>query len=149
MRTYTPKPGDVQRDWYVVDATDVVLGRLASQVATLLRGKHKPTFAPHVDGGDFVIIINADKVALSGNKRETKMAYRHSGYPGGLTATPYGEFLDTKPERAIEKAVRGMIPKTSLGRTQMTHLKVYAGSEHPHTAQQAKPFEITQVSQQA
>jgi large subunit ribosomal protein L13 len=149
VRTYTPKPGDVQRDWYVVDATDVVLGRLASQVATLLRGKHKPTFAPHVDGGDFVIVINADKVALSGNKRETKMAYRHSGYPGGLTATPYGEFLDTKPERAIEKAVRGMIPKTSLGRTQMTHLKVYAGSEHPHTAQQAKPFEITQVSQQA
>ena len=149
MRTYTPKPGDVQRDWYVIDATDVVLGRLASQVAILLRGKHKPTFAPHVDGGDFVIIINADKVALSGNKRETKMAYRHSGYPGGLTATPYGEFLDTKPERAIEKAVRGMIPKTSLGRTQMTHLKVYAGSEHPHTAQQAKPFEITQVSQQA
>jgi len=149
VRTYTPKPGDVQRDWYVIDATDVVLGRLASQVATLLRGKHKPTFAPHVDGGDFVIIINADKVALSGNKRETKMAYRHSGYPGGLTATPYGEFLDSKPERAIEKAVRGMIPKTSLGRTQMTHLKVYAGSEHPHTAQQAKPFEITQVSQQA
>ncbi len=149
MRTYTPKPGDVQRDWYVVDATDVVLGRLASQVAILLRGKHKPTFAPHVDGGDFVIIINADKVALSGNKRETKLAYRHSGYPGGLTATPYGEFLDTKPERAVEKAVRGMIPKTSLGRTQMTHLKVYAGSEHPHTAQQAKPFEITQVSQQA
>jgi large subunit ribosomal protein L13 len=149
VRTYTPKPGDVQRDWHVIDATDVVLGRLASQVATLLRGKHKPTFAPHVDGGDFVIIINADKVALSGNKRETKMAYRHSGYPGGLTATPYGEFLDTKPERAVEKAVRGMIPKTSLGRTQMTHLKVYAGSEHPHTAQQAKPFEITQVSQQA
>jgi large subunit ribosomal protein L13 len=149
VRTYTPKPGDVQRDWYVIDATDVVLGRLASQVAILLRGKHKPTFAPHVDGGDFVIIINADKVALSGNKRETKLAYRHSGYPGGLTATPYGEFLDTKPERAVEKAVRGMIPKTSLGRTQMTHLKVYAGSEHPHTAQQAKPFEITQVSQQA
>lgn len=149
MRTYTPKPGDVQRDWYVIDATDVVLGRLASQVAILLRGKHKPTFAPHVDGGDFVIIINADKVALSGNKRETKIAYRHSGYPGGLTATPYGEFLDAKPERAVEKAVRGMIPKTSLGREQMTHLKVYAGSEHPHTAQQAKPFEITQVSQQA
>jgi len=149
VRTYTPKPGDVQRDWYVVDATDVVLGRLASQVAILLRGKHKPTVASQVDGGDFVIIIDAEKVARSGNKRETKMAYRHSGYPGGLTATPYGEFLDTKPERAIEKAVRGMIPKTSLGRTQMTHLKVYAGSEHPHTAQQAKPFEITQVSQQA
>jgi large subunit ribosomal protein L13 len=149
VRTYSPKPADIQREWHVIDATDVVLGRLAVQTATLLRGKHKPTFAPHVDGGDFVIIINADKVALSGNKRETKLAYRHSGYPGGLTATPYGEFLDTKPERAVEKAVRGMIPKTSLGRTQMTHLKVYAGSEHPHTAQQAKPFEITQVSQQA
>jgi large subunit ribosomal protein L13 len=149
VRTYTPKPGDVQRDWYVVDATDVVLGRLASQVATLLRGKHKPTFAPHVDGGDFVIIINADKVALSGNKREQKMAYNHSGYPGGLRAVAYGDLLDKHPERAVERAVRGMIPKTSLGRTQMTHLKVYAGSEHPHTAQQAKPFEITQVSQQA
>ena len=149
MRTYTPKPGDVQRDWYVIDATDVVLGRLATQVATLLRGKHKPTFAPHVDGGDFVIVINADKVALSGNKRETKMAYRHSGYPGGLRATPYGELLEKNPERAIEKAVRGMIPKTTLGRQQLTKLKVYRGAEHPHAAQQPQPFEITQVAQQA
>lgn len=149
MRTYTPKPGDVQRDWYVIDATDVVLGRLATQVATLLRGKHKPTFAPHVDGGDFVIVINADKVALSGNKRETKMAYRHSGYPGGLRATPYGELLEKNPERAIEKAVRGMIPKTTLGRQQLSKLKVYRGAEHPHAAQQPQPFEITQVSQQA
>ncbi|PZR54891.1 50S ribosomal protein L13 [Xylanimonas oleitrophica] len=149
MRTYTPKPGDVQRDWYVVDATDVVLGRLASQVATLLRGKHKPTFAPHVDGGDFVIVINADKVALSGNKRTTKMAYRHSGYPGGLRAVAYGELLEKNPERAIEKAVRGMLPKNSLARQQLGKLKVYRGAEHPHAAQQPQPFEITQVSQQA
>jgi large subunit ribosomal protein L13 len=149
VRTYTPKPGDLQRDWYVIDATDVVLGRLATQVATLLRGKHKPTFAPHADGGDFVIVINADKVALSGNKRATKMAYRHSGYPGGLTATPYSELLDKNPEKAIMKAVQGMIPKTTLGRQQLTKLKVYRGSEHPHAAQQPKPFEITQVSQQA
>ncbi|MCA5892636.1 50S ribosomal protein L13 [Isoptericola sp. NEAU-Y5] len=149
MRTYTPKPGEVQRDWYVVDATDVVLGRLATQVATLLRGKHKPTFAPHVDGGDFVIVINADKVALSGNKRETKLAYRHSGYPGGLRSVTYGELLEKNPERAVEKAVRGMIPKTSLGRDQLGKLKVYRGAEHPHAAQQPKPFEITQVSQQA
>jgi large subunit ribosomal protein L13 len=149
VRTYTPKPGDVQRDWYVVDATDVVLGRLASQVATLLRGKHKPTFAPHVDGGDFVVVINADKVALSGNKRTSKMAYRHSGYPGGLRSVAYGELLEKNPERAVEKAVRGMLPKNSLGRQQLSKLKVYRGSEHPHAAQQPKPFEITQVAQQA
>ena len=147
MRTYTPKPGDVQRDWYVIDATDVVLGRLATHVATLLRGKHKPTFAPHVDGGDFVIVINAEKVALSGNKREQKMAYNHSGYPGGLRAVAYGDLLDKHPERAVEKAVRGMLPKTSLGRAQLGKLKVYAGAEHPHAAQQPQPFEITQVAQ--
>ncbi|WP_435738780.1 50S ribosomal protein L13 [Cellulosimicrobium sp. PMB13] len=147
MRTYTPKPGDIQRNWYVIDATDVVLGRLATHVATLLRGKHKPTFAPHVDGGDFVIVINAGKVALSGNKREQKMAYNHSGYPGGLRATAYGDLLDKHPERAVEKAVRGMVPKTSLGRAQMGKLKVYAGAEHPHAAQQPQPFEITQVAQ--
>jgi large subunit ribosomal protein L13 len=149
VRTYTPKPGDVQATWHVVDATDVVLGRLASQVATLLRGKHKPTFAPHVDGGDFVIVINADKVALSGNKRETKLAYRHSGYPGGLRSVSYGELLDNNPERAVEKAVRGMLPKNTLGRDQLKKLKVYRGAEHPHAAQQPQPFEITQVSQQA
>jgi large subunit ribosomal protein L13 len=149
VRTYTPKPDEVQRDWYVVDATDVILGRLASQVATLLRGKHKPTFAPHVDGGDFVIVINADKVALSGNKRETKLAYRHSGYPGGLRSVAYGELLEKNPERAVEKAVRGMLPKNSLAAQQLKKLKVYRGAEHPHAAQQPKPFEITQVSQQA
>ena len=147
VRTYTPKPGDVERTWHVIDATDVVLGRLATQVATLLRGKHKATFAPHVDGGDFVIVINAEKVALTGNKREQKLAYRHSGYPGGLRAVPYSELLAKKPDRAVEKAVRGMLPKTSLARTQMGKLKVYAGPEHPHAAQQPKPFEITQVAQ--
>lgn len=147
MRTYTPKPGDVQSDWYVIDATDVVLGRLATHVATLLRGKHKATFAPHVDGGDFVIVINADKVALTGNKREQKLAYTHSGYPGGLRAVAYSELLEKHPERAVEKAVRGMLPKTTLGRNQLGKLKVYRGSEHPHAAQQPKPFEITQVAQ--
>lgn len=147
VRTYTPKPGDIQKDWYVIDATDVILGRLATHVATLLRGKHKPTFAPHMDGGDFVIVINAGKVALSGNKLEQKKAYSHSGYPGGLSAIPYSELMEKNPAQAVEKAVRGMIPKTSLGRMQMGKLKVYAGSEHPHAAQQPKPFEITQVAQ--
>ncbi len=148
VRTYTPKPGDVEKTWYVIDATDVVLGRLASQVATLLRGKHKPIFAPHLDTGDFVIVINADKVALTGQKREKKIAYRHSGYPGGLRSTPYSELLEKFPERAVEKAVRGMLPKNSLGRTQLKKLKVYAGGEHPHQAQQPTVFEITQVAQQ-
>ena len=143
MRTYSPKPGDVTHAWHVIDASDVVLGRLASQAATLLRGKHKPIYAPHVDTGDFVIVINADKVALTGNKREAKMAYRHSGYPGGLRATPYAVLLEKHPE----KAVKGMLPKNSLGRKMAKKLKVYAGSEHPHLAQQPVPFEITQVAQ--
>jgi large subunit ribosomal protein L13 len=147
VRTYTPKPGDVTKNWYVIDATDVVLGRLATQVATLLRGKHKPTFAPHVDNGDFVIVINADKVALTGSKREQKLAYHHSGYPGGLRATSYAQLLATKPERAVEKAVAGMIPKNSLGRAQISKLKVYRGAEHPHSAQKPQTFEITQVAQ--
>ena len=147
MRTYTPKPGDVERHWHVIDATDVVLGRLATQAATLLRGKHKPVFAPHVDTGDFVIIINAGKVALTGNKREQKLAYRHSGYPGGLRATRYTELLEENPQKAVEKAIRGMLPKTTLGRQMLGKLKVYAGSEHPHAAQQPQPFQITQVAQ--
>ncbi|WP_022919734.1 50S ribosomal protein L13 [Ruania albidiflava] len=147
MRTYTPKPGDTERTWYVIDATDVVLGRLASHAATLLRGKHKPTFAPHVDGGDYVIIINADKVALTGSKRDKKIAYRHSGYPGGLKATSYAELLEKNPVRAVEKAIRGMIPKNRLGSAQMNKLKVYRGAEHPHSAQQPQTFEITQVAQ--
>ena len=147
MRTYTPKPGEIARNWHVIDATDVVLGRLASQTAIILRGKHKPTFAPHVDAGDFVIIINADKVALTGAKLEQKKAYRHSGFPGGLKSTSYTELLAKSPAKAVEKAVRGMLPHTTLGREQLTHLKVYAGSEHPHSAQKPVPFEITQVSQ--
>jgi large subunit ribosomal protein L13 len=147
MRTYTPKPGEITRAWHVIDATDVVLGRLATQAATLLRGKHKATFAPHVDTGDFVIIVNADKVALTGAKADQKRAYRHSGFPGGLRSQTYTELLATHPEKAVEKAVRGMLPRTSLGRQQLTKLKVYAGPEHPHAAQQPKPFEITQVAQ--
>ncbi len=147
MRTYSPKPGDVQREWHVIDATDVVLGRLAVQAATLLRGKHKPTFAPHVDTGDFVIIVNAEKVALTGAKRTDKLSYRHSGYPGGLSATPIGELLARNPRRVIEKAVWGMLPKNRLSRQTLKKLKVYAGPSHPHQAQQPKPFEITQVSQ--
>jgi large subunit ribosomal protein L13 len=147
VRTYTPKASDAQRQWLVIDATDVVLGRLASQVAVLLRGKHKPTFAPHVDMGDFVVIINADKVALTGAKLEQKRAYRHSGYPGGLRSRTYAEMLDKHPAKAVEKAVRGMLPKNSIGRAQLGKLKVYAGPEHPHQAQQPQPFEITQVAQ--
>ncbi|MHA7208945.1 50S ribosomal protein L13 [Arthrobacter sp. B0490] len=147
MRTYTPKPGDITRQWHVIDATDVVLGRLASQTAILLRGKHKPTFAPHMDMGDFVIIINAEKVALTGSKLEQKRAYRHSGYPGGLKSTSYVELLDKNPERAVEKAIRGMLPKNSLAAQQIGKLKVYRGAEHPHAAQQPKTYEITQVAQ--
>ncbi|MFJ6214386.1 50S ribosomal protein L13 [Streptomyces sp. NPDC092296] len=147
MRTYSPKPGDVQRQWLVIDATDVVLGRLATQAASLLRGKHKPVYAPHVDTGDFVIIINADKVHLSGNKREQKLAYRHSGYPGGLRSVRYGDLLDKTPEKAVEKAIKGMLPKNSLGRQMLSKLKVYSGDQHPHAAQQPVSFEITQVAQ--
>ncbi|GII90806.1 50S ribosomal protein L13 [Sinosporangium siamense] len=147
MRTYSPKPADVQRQWYVIDATDVVLGRLASHVASLLRGKHKPIFAPHVDTGDFVIVINADKVALTGKKLEQKKAYRHSGYPGGLRSVTYSELMEKRPDRAVEKAVKGMLPKNSLGRKMAKKLKVYAGADHPHQAQQPVPFEITQIAQ--
>ncbi|MGH8866880.1 MAG: 50S ribosomal protein L13 [Actinomycetes bacterium] len=147
MRTYSPKPGDVPRQWHVIDATDVVLGRLASQAAILLRGKHKPVFAPHVDTGDFVIIVNADKVALTGNKREQKIAYRHSGYPGGLKKVPYSQLLDKRPDRAVQKAVRGMLPKNALGRRMLTKLKVYAGPDHPHQAQQPAAYQINQVAQ--
>ncbi len=147
MRTFQPKAGQITRQWLVIDATDVVLGRLASQAARLLRGKHKPIFAPHVDTGDFVIIVNAAKVALTGNKREQKIAYRHSGYPGGLSETPYSTLLDERPEHVVEKAVRGMLPHTTLGRQMAGKLKVYAGPEHPHEAQRPVPYEISQVAQ--
>lgn len=147
MRTYSPKAGDNTPVWHVIDATDVVLGRLASHVAQLLRGKHKPTFAPHMDMGDFVIVINSDKVALTGAKREQKMAYRHSGQPGGLTATSYAELLEKDSRKAVEKAVKGMLPHNKLGRQQITKLKVYTGSEHPHSAQSPVPYELSQVAQ--
>jgi len=147
VRTYSPKPGDITRRWHVIDATDVVLGRLASHAAQLLRGKHKPIFAPHMDTGDFVIIVNASKVALTGNKRAQKVAYRHSGYPGGLKRTGYEELLTTRPDRAVEIAIRGMLPKNKLGRKMLKKLKVYAGPDHPHAAQQPEPFQIIQIAQ--
>jgi len=146
-RTYSPKASEITHDWVVIDATDIVLGRLASHAAALLRGKHKATFAPHLDSGDFVIIVNADKVALTGSKRDEKIAYRHSGYPGGLTATKYSELLEKQPARTVEKSIRGMLPKNSLGRAQIKKLKVYAGPEHPHAAQQPTPYTLTQVAQ--
>ena len=146
MSTYSPKPGEIERRWHVIDANDIILGRLASQAATLLRGKHKPQFAQHVDTGDFVIVVNAEKVALTGAKLN-EFRYRHSGYPGGLSKRTVGELLETKPERVIELAVRGMLPKNTLGRKQLKKLKVYAGPHHPHQAQKPEPFQITQIAQ--
>ena len=184
-KTYSPKPGDLTRDWHVIDASDVVLGRLAVQVATLLRGKHKPTFAPHMDGGDFVVVVNASKISLGGSKGTDKMYHRHSGRPGGLKSVPANELLardprkvvltggkseqkvyhhhsgfpgglktrsfidlvNNRPQFIIEKAVKGMLPHTRLGRQMASKLKVYAGPTHPHLAQQPVPFEINQVAQ--
>ena len=147
MPTYSPKAGDVTRNWHVIDATDVVLGRLAVQAANLLRGKHKPTYAPNVDGGDYVVIINAEKVAISGNKRDNKFLHHHSGYPGGLKSRSVGQVLATRPDRLVETAIKGMLPKNKLSRAISGKLKVYAGPTHPHTAQQPVPFEIKQVAQ--
>lgn len=147
MRTFSPKAADITRAWHVIDATDVVLGRLASQTAQLLRGKHKAIYAPHVDTGDFVVIINAEKVAISGNKLEGKKLYRHSGYPGGLREQTVGEVLATRPDRLVEKAIVGMLPHNSLGRQMARKLKVYAGPQHPHAAQMPQPYEIVQVAQ--
>ncbi|WP_091969368.1 50S ribosomal protein L13 [Propionibacterium cyclohexanicum] len=147
MSTYSPKPGEVTRAWHVIDAEDVVLGRLAVTAATLLRGKNKPTYAPHVDTGDFVVIVNASKIAVTGNKRTNSLRYRHSGRPGGLHTTTVGELLDHDPRRAVELAVWGMMPKNKLSHQQMNKLKVYAGSEHPHKAQQPQAYQITQVAQ--
>ena len=147
MRTFTPKPADQTRQWLIIDASDVELGRLAVQAATLLRGKHKATFAPHMDMGDHVIIINAEKVALTGAKLENKRAYRHSGFPGGLKSVTYAELLEKNPVQAVEKAIKGMLPKNSLAAQQLSKLKVYRGAEHPHAAQQPVTFEITQVAQ--
>ena len=147
MRTYSPKAGEVTRTWHVIDASDVVLGRLATHAADLLRGKHKTTYAPHMDQGDFVITINADKVALTGQKREQKKAYHHSGYPGGMKSTTYTELLANDSRKAVEKAVKGMIPHNKIGKQQLTKLKVYGGPDHPHAAQAPQPFVITQIAQ--
>lgn len=140
--TYMAKPNEIERKWYVVDASGQTLGRLASQVAAILRGKHKPTYTPHVDTGDHVIIINADKIALTGNKWEDKKYYRHSGYPGGLKVRTAREMREKHPERMLELAIRGMLPKGSLGRKMFKKLHVYAGSEHPHQAQQPEVLEL-------
>jgi large subunit ribosomal protein L13 len=145
MRTYAPKPRDIERRWYVIDASGAVLGRLASEAAAILRGKHKPIFAPHMDTGDHVIVVNAKDVRLTGGKYETKVAYRHSGYPGGLTETRYARLLAEKPAFAVEKAIRGMLPKNRLGRSMGRKLQVYAGPEHPHRAQQPKPLALGEV----
>ena len=147
MSTYSPKSGEITRAWLVIDAEDVVLGRLAVTAATLLRGKHKAQFAPHVDTGDFVVVVNASKIALTGAKATDKMAYRHSGRPGGLKAVPYGELLEKDPREAVERAVWGMLPKNKLSRQLIKKLKVYAGPEHPHSAQKPQPYQITQIAQ--
>ena len=147
MSTFHPKSGDITRKWYVVDATDVVLGKLASTVADLLRGKHKPIFAPNVDTGDHVIVINADKIHVSSNKRDREMRYRHTGYPGGLRSMTLGQALDKRPERVIEEAVKGMMPHNKLSDASIKKLHVYAGSEHPHEGQKPEPYEFKQVTQ--
>ena len=147
MRTYSPKPGDEARKWHVIDASDVVLGRLASHAAVLLRGKHKPTFAPHMDMGDFVIVINAEKIVLTGQKAAQKFAHHHSGFPGGMTSTAYVDLMVKHPTRAVEKAIKGMLPKNSLGKVVGNKLKVYAGPAHPHANQNPTAYVFTQVSQ--
>ena len=145
MRTFSPKVSEIQRAWYVVDADGLVLGRLASEVAAILRGKRRPYFAPHVDTGDNVIVVNADKIVLTSNKAEAKLAYRHSGYPGGLRSTTYAELLAEKPAELIRRSVRGMLPKNTLGRQMLGKLQVYAGPEHPHAAQKPETLELPQA----
>jgi large subunit ribosomal protein L13 len=140
--TYQPTPSDITRAWWIIDADGVVLGRLAATAAAVLRGKHKPTFAPHIDTGDYVVVVNAAKVKLTGNKLEDKVAYRHSGYPGGLRATPYGRLMEERPERVVERAIKGMLPHNRLGRAMVKKVKVYAGADHPHAAQQPKPLAV-------
>jgi len=145
QKTYSPKPDDIERSWFVVDAEGATLGRLASEIALILRGKNKPIFAPHMDVGDHVIVINADKVVVTGNKEEDKIYFRHSGFPGGLREVSLGQLRSTYPQRIIESAVRGMLPKNRLGRQMFKKLKVYAGPEHPHTAQKPQPLELGKV----
>ena len=142
MRTFSPKADDITRSWHVIDAEDMVLGRLATEVASRLRGKHKPIFAPHVDTGDHIVVVNAAKVVLTSDKGDKKFVYHHSGYPGGLTKKKYGELLSERPEEVVRRAVRGMLPRTRLGRQQLLKLKVYAGADHPHQAQQPQPLDV-------
>ncbi len=142
MKTFTAKPQSVQRDWYVVDATDKTLGRLATEIARRLRGKHKPEFTPHMDTGDYIVVVNAEKVKVTGNKAKAKTYYRHTGYPGGLRSMNFEKMIAHAPERVIESAVKGMLPKGPLGRAMYTKLKVYAGAEHPHAAQQPQELNI-------
>lgn len=143
MPTYSPKASEITHSWYVIDAEGLVLGRMATEAARVLRGKHKPTFAPHIDTGDHVVIINADKVVLTSNKAERKDVWRHSGYPGGIKHSTYAAELRDKPEEAVRRSIKGMLPKNRLGRQMARKLKVYAGSEHPHAAQAPQPLEIT------
>ena len=149
VKTYAPKASEIQRDWFVVDAEGMTLGRMATEVARVLRGKHKPTFAPYIDTGDHVIIINAAKVVLTSNKAERKQVHHHSGYPGGLKTRTYGEMLERRPADAVRQSIVGMLPKNRLGRQQATKLKIYAGDTHPHSAQQPKPMEIAGARRQA
>lgn len=145
VRTYTPRASEIERTWYIVDAEGLTLGRMSTEVARVLRGKHKATYTPHIDTGDHVIIVNADKVVLSSGKADKKMVHRHTGYPGGIRSTTYAHELDTKPADAVRRTVRGMLPKNRLGRQQLTKLKVYAGPEHPHSAQKPQPLDLVQA----
>ncbi len=149
MRTYTPKAAEIERGWHVVDADGLVLGRLATEVARVLRGKHKPTFTPHLDTGDHVIIVNADKVVLTAGKAEAKQIHRHSGFPGGLRSTSYAQLLAEKPEEAVRRSIRGMLPKNRLGRQMLRKLKVYAGPTHPHQGQQPSPLVLDHARDRA
>jgi large subunit ribosomal protein L13 len=142
VRTYSPKASEIDRAWYVVDAEGLTLGRMSTEVARILRGKHKPTFAPHLDTGDHVIIVNAEKVVLTANKAETKQVYRHTGYPGGIRSSTYAEMLDRKPAEAVRRTIRGMLPKNRLGRQMLSKLKVYAGPDHPHASQKPQVLNL-------
>ncbi len=142
MPTYSPKASEIQRDWHVIDADGLVLGRVATEAARLLRGKHKPTFTPHIDTGDHVIIINADKIVLTAGKADKKLIHRHSGYPGGIRHRTFGDLMDRRPAEAVRRSIRGMLPKNRLGRAQISKLKVYAGPTHPHSAQKPQPLEL-------
>ena len=145
MSTYTPKKSDIERNWYLIDADGLILGRMASEIARLLRGKHKPTFSPHIDTGDHVVIINAEKIVLSSDKANKKMVYRHSGFPGGIKSRSYADFLQKNPTDAVRQTIRGMLPKNRLGRQQLKKLQVYAGAEHPHHSQKPEPMELIQA----